>query len=313
MKLINQQASYLGDITYTGEDSTLNQIEMCGRLCYRSDISKDINSRNRILNTWKSYGHTSLYEHSQIVLYIEDLKNMKNRILRYLMQSGLYRFADLDYYHSDHIIAGNLRFWLELYDKINTNEVFNQILGGIKAALPNFLNHWEFEARPDLIMDKSMVPWKLHRYAAFILLDRGVLAEWTRHDMGFSVESSRYCNYSKDKYGKEIQIHDQDNVGFHVKDTDDIVRAEECARMIWKDACFQSERAYLQLLKHVKPEIARQVLNMSLITRMHVSTIPWYWDNFFKLRDDKAAHPNIRKLAKELKEQMFSSDYLEMR
>jgi len=308
MKLVSQEANYIGDITYSGEDCTLNHIELCGRLCYRSETSKDIKSRNILLNSWNNVGHTSLYEHSQIVLDLTDLPiSTRELFLDYLITSGLYRFADLDYFHY-HILAGNLRFWLELYEKLfDQLDLFNSIFGGIKAAFPCFLEHWECDERADLIMEKEQVPWKLHRYAAHILLDRGVLTEWTRHDFGFSVESSRYCNYGKEKYGKEIQVHDQDNVGFFPKNG--TVRSEECARMIWKDACFQSERAYMALLNHVRPEIARQVLNMSLITRMYVSGIPWYWDNFFELRDAKTAHPNIRTVTKDLRQQMYAADY----
>jgi len=309
MKLVPQKATYLGDITYTGEDTTLNHIETCGRLCYRSELSKSIEARNNILNAWHNHGHTSLYEHSQVVLYTASIFGESVNFIRHLFSIGLYRFFDLDFFYDFHIIAGNLRAWTEAYDKIG--EEYPRVFAGIKAAFPKFMRHWECESNPSLIVPKDKVPHALHRYAAYIKLDRGVLAEWTRHDFGFSVESSRYCNYSKDKYGGEIQIHDQDVVGFAPKDG--TRTSEEAARMIWKDACTYAEKAYMNMLEYVKPDIARQVLNMSLIARMYVSGLPWYWDNFFKLRDDSAAHANIRYLAHDLKNQMYNNGYNELR
>jgi thymidylate synthase (FAD) len=307
MILTSQQVDYIGDITYTSEDETLDHIEKCGRLCYRSELSGSIEGRNKILNAWYGHGHTSLYEHSQIVLNIAPVYTEAKAFVFDLLGVGLYRFFDLDFFHSFHLIGGNLRVWLEAYDTIG--ERHPKIFAGLKAAFPMFLDHWQCESNDKLLIDRKYIPPLLHRHAVYAIVDRGVLAEWTRHDFGFSVESSRYCNYSKDKYGNEIQIHDQDDIGFFPKD--DTRESEEKARMLWKESCAQSEKAYLDMLEYVKPEIARQVLNMSLITRMHISGIPWYWDNFFKLRDDKAAHPNIRILAHELRKQMKERGYKE--
>ena len=302
MKLLPQKATYLGDITYKNEEDCLRHIERCGRLCYRSPQSKDIEDALIILNSWLSNGHTSLYEHSQLVLKIESSEYMTD-FLKDIIKAGLYRFFDLDHIYDD-IIAGNLRVWLHAYDLMGDDH--SLIFGNIKGALPHFLSHWSCDARDDALVPASDVPKKLHRYAAFILLDRGVLAEWTRHDFGFSVESSRYCNYGKDKYGNSIDIHDQDTVGFFPKSGKS--EDAEMARMIWIEANDRAENYYMKLLNFVKPEIARQVLNMSLMTRMHVSGIPWYWDNFFVLRKDAKAHPNIRVLAKDLNAQMHSDN-----
>lgn len=119
------------------------------------------------------------------------------------------------------------------------------------------------------------------------IVDRGVSHEIVRHRMAaYAQESTRYCNYSKDKFGNEITV----------------VRPfffENSARYdIWKDACESSEKAYFELLKTgASPQEARSVLPNSLKTEIVMTADITEWRHFFKVRCSPAAHPQIREVA----------------
>lgn len=120
-----------------------------------------------------------------------------------------------------------------------------------------------------------------------LVVDRGVLGELTRHRIGMSyaVQSTRYCDYSKDKYESSIAFIEPDGLVLS-------------AWKVWKDACASAEKAYMDMRKNgVRPEIARSVLPMCLATPMTVSGNFRAWLHFLKLRLSERAHPDIRRLA----------------
>ena len=118
-------------------------------------------------------------------------------------------------------------------------------------------------------------------------VDRGVSHEIVRHRMAsFAQESTRYCNYSNDKFGNELTF----------------IRPyffEDSARFsIWLDAMANAERAYFDLLKTgAKPEEARSVLPNSLKTELIMTANYREWRHFFSLRADSKAHPQMREVA----------------
>jgi thymidylate synthase (FAD) len=122
-----------------------------------------------------------------------------------------------------------------------------------------------------------------------IICDRGVSHEIVRHRLfSFAQESTRYCNYSKDKFGKEIAVISPKFVDYK-------------EYYIWKRACKKSEKSYFKLLSQgVSPQIARSVLPTCLKTEIVVTGNYREWRHFFKLRCDKAAHPQIRDIADEI-------------
>ena len=121
--------------------------------------------------------------------------------------------------------------------------------------------------------------------------DRGVSHELVRHRLcSWAQESSRYCNYSKDKFGNEITVIEP--LFFN---------KNEGSYDIWKHSCETAEKAYFELLDiGAKPEEARSVLPNSLKTEIVMTANIREWRHFFKLRTDKAAHPQIRELARPL-------------
>ena len=118
--------------------------------------------------------------------------------------------------------------------------------------------------------------------------DRGVSHEIVRHRMAsFCQSSTRYCNYSNEKFGSEITVTEP---LFFKRGTD--------RWAIWENACLEAEEAYFSLLYiGCTPQEARAVLPNSLKTELIMTANIREWRHFLKLRCDKAAHPQMREVA----------------
>lgn len=131
-------------------------------------------------------------------------------------------------------------------------------------------------------------PLEFAHIAVKIVGDRSLMGQITRHRLAsFCIESARYNNYTKEKYGKEISVivpHDieEDSIEYH----------------IWEDSCLKAEDSYFRLINHgVKPEMARSVLPMSLATNICMSANVREWRHILKLRLDSHAQSDIREVA----------------
>lgn len=128
-----------------------------------------------------------------------------------------------------------------------------------------------------------------HASATFrIVTDRGISHEIVRHRIAsYSQESSRYCNYSKDRFGREISV---------IKP--DAVELGSMAFDVWGNAMSLAEHAYFSMLDNgAKPQIARAVLPTCLKTEIVMTANFREWMHFLNLRMSKAAHPDIRIIA----------------
>lgn len=118
--------------------------------------------------------------------------------------------------------------------------------------------------------------------------DRGVTHEIVRHRIAsYSQESTRYCNYSKDKFGGEITFI---RPCFWAKDDEKFA--------LWKETMQSIEDSYVKLISlGAKPEEARSILPNSVKTEIMVTMNLREWRHFFKLRTAERAHPQIREVA----------------
>ncbi|MGE0090797.1 MAG: FAD-dependent thymidylate synthase [Bacteroidales bacterium] len=119
------------------------------------------------------------------------------------------------------------------------------------------------------------------------ICDRGVSHELVRHRLAsFSQESTRYANYSKDKFGNEITVIRP----YFWNENDD-------RYSIWLESMRMAEESYLKLIKvGARPEEARSVLPNSLKTEIVVSCNIREWRHILNLRCSNAAHPQIRQI-----------------
>ncbi len=122
-----------------------------------------------------------------------------------------------------------------------------------------------------------------------VICDRGVSHEIVRHRLAsYSQESTRYCNYTKDKFSSQLtfikpSFFDEDSESFK----------------IWQKSMENIEKEYFLLIEAgAKPEEARAILPNSLKTEIVMTMNLRSWRHFFKLRCDVSAHPQIREIAK---------------
>ncbi len=142
-------------------------------------------------------------------------------------------------------------------------------------------------------------------------VDRGVSHELVRHRIAsFAQESTRYCNYSLDKFGNEINVIEIDGGIEHDKKMKNMSTLERNAiEDEWASAMEDVERHYIKLMElGATPQIARSVLPNSTKTEITITANYREWRAFFKLRTAKAAHPQMqevtRPLLKELKRKL---------
>jgi len=119
------------------------------------------------------------------------------------------------------------------------------------------------------------------------ICDRGVSHEIVRHRLAsFAQESTRYCNYSKEKFRSEITV---------IEPCFAEINSPEY--FLWESAMRKCEDSYFTLLKRGwKPEQARAVLPNSLKTELVVTMNMRSWRHFFELRTEGAAHPQLREI-----------------
>lgn len=144
---------------------------------------------------------------------------------------------------------------------------------------PNFLNSILNRGHESVIEHEKVT--------VLFVVDRGISHEIVRHRIGsYSQESTRYCNYSQDKFGNEITVI----TPFYYLGTK--------RYKIWEEACKIAEHNYFLLLEEgSSPQEARSVLPNSLKTELAVTYNLREWRHFFALRCAPAAHPQMRQVA----------------
>lgn len=124
------------------------------------------------------------------------------------------------------------------------------------------------------------------KVTVLMVVDRGISHEIVRHRLGsYSQESTRYCNYGKDKFDNEIVV------------IEPFFFIGKKAYNYWQEACTVAEKNYLALLKDSSPQEARSVLPNSLKTELAITYNFREWRHFFRMRCTKTAHPQIRQVA----------------
>jgi thymidylate synthase (FAD) len=121
-----------------------------------------------------------------------------------------------------------------------------------------------------------------------IICDRGVSHEIVRHRIAsYSQESTRYCNYTDDKFGKELTFirpcfWEQNSKKYN----------------IWYKQMESVEKNYFSLIDlGSTPEQARSILPNSLKTEIVITMNLREWRHFFKLRTSMKAHPQMREIS----------------
>lgn len=159
-------------------------------------------------------------------------------------------------------------------EKIDENSANTFVANIIKRGHEAVLEHWSITVK--------------------FVVDRGVSHEIVRHRIAsYSQESTRYCNYSKKGFGKEITVIEPSFL------------KNDSKREIWLRTCECAENAYFSMLEQgCTPQEARSVLPNSLKTEVVMTANLREWRHFFKLRTAIAAHPQMREIAIPLLQKM---------
>lgn len=130
-----------------------------------------------------------------------------------------------------------------------------------------------------------------------VICDRGVTHEIVRHRIAsYSQESTRYCNYSANKFGNEL-TYIQPNFWNEEQESEKM--------KIWLETMQFIENKYMELIQlGAKPQEARAILPNSLKTEIVMTMNLREWRHFAKLRTSKAAHPQMREVATMILEEL---------
>jgi len=161
-------------------------------------------------------------------------------------------------------------------------------------------------------------------FSVKFITDRGISHELVRHRLAsFTQESTRYCNYLKNKFGNQLTFIipfwlELEEGNYHILEDNlvidtpnGILRFEDFNRdeLIYLYTLHQIEKNYNELITlRWGPEKARSILPNSLKTEIVVTANLREWRHIFKERTSNAAHPQMREimipLLKEVKEKI---------
>ena len=290
MKLIESKVEIIEQ--QPGLEGMYKQIELAGRTCYKSEDKITEDSAKEFVDRMIKSKHGAMLEHGTV----------------YLKATAKYDIEH-DYWDMPQNLFASF-FNKNKYSKLRTVESEDACDCYITTNMRVIVENSLFEC-----LKYICEPTEHHekRITARFTCDRGVSHEIVRHRvMSFAQESTRYCNYGKDKFGNEVTF---------IKPTwYNIVSDEQ--KEAFDDFLSISEEAYMALLdkwenrtpdKRYKtkfkgnpltPQQARQVLPNALKTEIVVTGFESDWDHFFELRTAGAAHPDMRKLALELQEKL---------
>lgn len=268
-------------------NSIYRQIEIAGRTCYKSEDKITDTSAKEFVERMIKSGHGAMLEHGTVYLKTRnygdsmedyDCVNMENKYIRNPYSKVIFG----DY-------PAHCKTWEEkqkAYQDVYITTNYRVLVEN------NWLGDLQYICEPTEFHEK--------RYTVKFVCDRGVSHEFVRHRVfSFAQESTRYCNYSKDKFGNEITY-------ILPSWLDDIE-----TNLDFKDSLEHSEAAYFALIKRGwKPQEARAVLPNSLKTELVMTGFQSDWKHFFELRDSGSAHPQARELAQPLHEEFIKRRYL---
>lgn len=259
------------------EEYNLNHIfkfiELAGRTCYKSEDKITEDSAKEFVDRIIKSGHGAMLEHGTVYLTIP-----------YLDTSN---------------IIGH-KYFLNPYSKIVSDHINTYITTNYRVL---FENNWLYDLK------YLSNPSKFHakRTTIKFICDRGVSHEFVRHRVfSFAQESTRYCNYSKDKFNSELTFIQPCWLNEEILKLygpyHTVIR-DKSPESIFIANLNNAEKDYIDLIKSGwKAQEARNVLPLSLKTELIMTGFNDDWQHFFELRCAPNAHPQAKELADMLKD-----------
>lgn len=284
----------------------LRKIEWVGRTCYKSTDAITEESAPKFVAGLIKRGHEAMLEHGSFCFEIDYgvYCFMKDAIQHLSDEFGFKSF--IRFTKEDRVLmSGNVRAWRDLFRNLmewfGIPDCFESFIKENPVLFPEyqdeiFLPRNIGSIRPIHIDDLKTEDEFLTHCDVTVrwVVDRGISHEIVRHrPASFAQESTRYCNYSVDKFGGQITfiIPEFFRYGSH-------------EWKVWKNNMERSEEDYMTLIKcGVSPEKARGVLGTSLKTELIMTANCAEWKHFFGLRACNVtgkAHPQMLEVAQPL-------------
>jgi thymidylate synthase (FAD) len=193
-----------------------------------------------------------------------------------------------------------IRPYYQILSKIDGSEILRSIerAGRTCYKSEDLITYKSAEKFIEMLVSRGHESVLEHEKLSILFVcDRGVSHELVRHRIAsFSQESTRYCNYSKDKFDNQLTFIIPKWLRFKEGSYERsfTMVLEEA---IWFNSCLDSERRYNKLITGGwQPQEARSILPTSLKTEIVVTANIREWRTIFKQRTAKAAHPQMREL-----------------
>lgn len=268
MKLIKQSFEFINqtDFSLVG---IKKHIERCARVSYKSENKITDTSYEKFVNMLESRGHDRPLEFGTVYL---SRTSQKEDNMEWLDKYAYNPWSKFSFGNGSTRINGELRSTVY----VTTNyRVIKE-------------HHWEDD------LQYLCEPTEYHhkRYTVHMILDRGVMDEFRTH-VGLShlAESTRYCNYSKDKFGNELTF---------------IQPCWDIRGSNYIDFLQHAEWGYFRMLKNGwTPQQARSVLPLGIKSELISCGFKDAWENFFKRRDAPDAHPMAQEIANPMHKEFF--------
>lgn len=282
-----------------GVEGLFKHMELCARTCYKSEdkITED-SARKFIDNVIVARGHTAMLEHGTVYLKIPY---------------GI--MYDTGYFSNEAIAT---KYIDNPYSIVQNSQIYDYwcVTSNYRVLLQNgWLDDLQYLCEP--------TEYHVRRITVRFICDMGVAREFCRHRVfSFAQESTRYCNYSKAKFGKELNciipcwyknMFEGNSYNIELCHTYDLTISEGLSRTeaAWTQAMCEAESTYFGLLTEGEPaQQARNVLPLALKTELIMTGTDEQWAGFFNLRCARDAHPQARELAIELRDRMILAGYI---
>ena len=296
MKLINSSFEILEQ--EPGLQGIYKQIELAGRTCYKSldKITKD--SAKDFVDRMINSKHYAMLEHGTVYLKIPKVTYAYDHYV-------VACLPDDDFFSNSYELA------YRPYTKVNIQEDYIYVTTNLRVLQEhNWLDDLKYLCEPTEYHEK--------RVTVKFITDRGVSHEFVRHRVfSFAQESTRYCNYSKDKFGNELTFiipswMNSNEQSINTKQGFGLNPGEELFAFLGK-----SERHYFKLLElGWTPQQARQILPNALKTELVMTGFISDWKHLFRLRTSFIAetgkpHPDMSNLCDPLYKEFVKRGFIE--
>lgn len=291
MKLIKPNFSILEQPP--GLEGIYQQIEKAGRICYKSEDKITEGSAKAFVDRMIKSGHTSMLEHSAVYLDFRGTDIIKlGKFYRSNPYSKVYKHTLENGWYEPHLyVSTNYRVIVE-------NDKFDDL---------------KYLCEPTKYHER--------RVSVKFITSNSIMREFTRHrSHSFAVESTRYCNYSRDKFNNEITFIKPSWMNESSNDVQNYLCGQEhnmspgSIHLI--NALSQCEACYLSMIQDgMKPQEAREVLPLAIKCDMIMTGFVLDWQHFFDLRASIIAatgkpHPDASALADPLYEEFIKRKYI---